>query len=669
MVVEKIQFSDRSGESHAAYGYPLANALMACKQSRMQVGINRRDDIQGLRALAVLAVIFYHFGIWPFSGGFVGVDVFFVISGYLITKKIDQDVRAGRFSLMEFTRSRGRRLLPALAACIAVTFATAAVLFSPQDFQNASASTVFAALAASNVYFWLQADYFDSAAILKPLLHTWSLAVEIQFYLIWPFAVVALKRFEGQVFAIAMAAITLTGLVLAIAVMRVDDTGAFFLTPFRMWEFAAGGLVYAIEKKTPASAAFNNFAYVAGAFAVIFSILMYDDATPFPGLNAVLPVLGTALLILAGSRSRLATPLCSKPSVYVGEISYSLYLVHWPIIVFLRYGLTRPLTLVDYAIFLGIIFTAAMASYHFIEKPFRQQRRAGALLRPSIVYVASVALVVPIASTSWAGDGWSWRMPEELRSLNQIDMKAMRAHLWRKFVKMESAQFPAVHDKPNVLVIGDSQAADVVNMLVDSGAAENLNIKTKRTDVRCGTVYVGAGNSTYWTQENVRTIKEPQFIATCEAYLDNIFGSPDLKSADVVIVSNLWAIHSIPYLKQTVAKLQDGSLARILIAGRKDLGKSSLEFINQVGRLDGADRWAANARDRSADAVNEAIKMQVGSHYIDMMALACPTSASCSVLTRDHQPVFFDNAHLTPAGAKLLGERLMQLNILPTPVS
>lgn len=609
--------------------------------------------------MAVLSVIFYHVGLWPFSGGFVGVDVFFVISGYLITGKLVREMRSDRFSFVGFCQGRGRRLLPALLVTIALSFVAGAFFFSPIDFQRQSASTIAAIFGVSNVGFWLEADYFDAAAILKPLLHTWSLAVEMQFYLIWPFVIMLIAK---RALATGLIALTIAGFVAAVAAMQVDQTAAFFLTPFRVWEFSIGGLVYAIEQRAPRNRLVADTSYVAGALAVLVPIVTYSDVTPFPGYSALAPVVGTAAMILFGQSSRLARLATIRPAVFLGEISYSAYLVHWPLIVFVQHILVRELAWGDKAILIVATIALAVALYYLVEAPFRKPVSLG-YARPVMVYLCVMAGVAVPAASSVAGDGWAWRMAEEIQAINQIDNKEMRSYLWRQFPRYSETEFTS--DRPNLIIVGDSQAADLLNMLRETGYADRANVKTFRTDVRCGTVYIPNENTTYWTKENGRTVKEPKFIEICKDYFDRFFKSTVLAKADVILIANLWAEYSIPYLADTVRYLQSRTHAQIFVLGRKDLARSSVELVNTFGRLTGIETWAATQKDPAVLAINAQIKDAVGDHFLDMMSIVCSPNGPCTVLASDTEPVFMDKAHVTPSGAALLGRRLLDAGVLP----
>ncbi|MBM6594110.1 acyltransferase family protein [Microvirga pudoricolor] len=334
-----------------------------------------RPDIDGLRAVAVLPVLLYHAGFAVFSGGFVGVDIFFVISGYLITSIVYTEIQEKRFSLLSFYERRARRILPALTVVIVASAVAALYLLVPGDLVAFGRSLIAVVLFSSNILFWSEANYFDSAAELKPLLHTWSLAVEEQFYIALPFLLILCARKRVPVsWAILGFAIVSFGV--SIWSVRYASTAGFYLLPSRAWELLIGSCLALQIVPQVRRPGFREAAATLGLGFILVAVFMYSKETPFPGLYALLPCLGAALMIHAGTHggSRVGTVLSWAPVVFIGKISYSLYLWHWPIIVFAKYSLARDLTALEGSAALGLSFMAAIASWAFIERPFRERR-------------------------------------------------------------------------------------------------------------------------------------------------------------------------------------------------------------------------------------------------------------------------------------------------------
>jgi peptidoglycan/LPS O-acetylase OafA/YrhL len=331
-----------------------------------------RPEIDGLRALAVIPVILFHAGFELFSGGFVGVDVFFVISGYLITTILIEDIENKRFSLVNFYERRAKRILPALFFVIFVCIPFAWMWMLPSQMKDFSQSLVAVSLFASNILFWLESGYFDAAAEEKPLLHTWSLAVEEQYYLLFPIFLILTWRFgKNKVFwmIVVLAAISL---LLSEWSWRNHPTANFYLAPTRVWELFSGSFAAFVVQKHGVRK--NNFLALLGLSAIIFSILVYDKNTPFPSLYALVPVIGVVLLILfAEKKTSAAKFLSTKAMIGLGLISYSAYLWHQPVFAFARIRASEhPSNLLMLALsFFSIIL--AYFSWRYVEKPFRNR--------------------------------------------------------------------------------------------------------------------------------------------------------------------------------------------------------------------------------------------------------------------------------------------------------
>jgi len=332
-----------------------------------------RADIDGIRAIAVSVVILFHFGVPGFAGGFIGVDVFFVLSGYLISSIIFSQLEKNRFDFREFYFRRVRRLMPVYAVVMLCSLLAAYLIMLPIDLiqfgQSLFASTIY----ASNILFYWEAGYFDTESHLKPLLHTWSLSVEEQFYLVFPFLAFFTAFLGRAKLFILFLLLTLISLIIASVYLRQDASAVFFLYPFRAWEMFMGtvlatGRIPAI--KHPLT---NNLLGLAGLGLILIPTLIYDENTPFPAESALIPCLGTLILLhTAVAQSSwvnraLATPL----PVLIGKLSYSLYLWHWPVFVFYHYTSPEGLDVRDIVLMAGATLALSALSYRFIEDPIR----------------------------------------------------------------------------------------------------------------------------------------------------------------------------------------------------------------------------------------------------------------------------------------------------------
>lgn len=336
-----------------------------------RASLTYRPDIDGLRALAVLAVVLFHYRVPGFGGGYVGVDVFFVISGYLITGLILKEEGEGRFSFRRFYERRIRRIFPALFAMLAAATVVAALLFFPVSFARFGKSLLATAVFASNFEFWREAGYFDVAGDQKPLLHLWSIAVEEQFYVIFPALLLLIGSRSRLRLATAIGAIFIASLACSIWSARHAPTAGYYLLPSRMWELMLGALLAAGALTVPDLGRLRAIVSAAGLGLIGYGVFAFTHSTPFPGAAALIPCVGTALVVAAGETSPLNRMLSLRPIAFVGLISYSLYLWHWPLYVFAHAALFRAPTAIETAGLIGLSFALAIFSWRYVERPFR----------------------------------------------------------------------------------------------------------------------------------------------------------------------------------------------------------------------------------------------------------------------------------------------------------
>lgn len=428
--------------------------------------LNYRPEIDGIRALAVLSVLFFHSQL-RFPGGYVGVDIFFVISGFLITALINQDLVAGRFSLRDFWERRVRRIMPAASVTVAVSLVLGFFLMLPADFEELGRSAVAQALVAANVFFFLETDYFAGPAESKPLLHFWSLALEEQFYLLFPFVLLALHRWRafGKVAGVA----TIAAVSFALSVVgawRFPDA-TFYLLPTRAWELALGALLALRGGALPLPETMRAPAGWAGLAMMVAPMFLYDHETPFPGLAAVPPCLGALLVIWStgDGRERVLKRLLSlRPVVFIGLISYSLYLWHWPVKVFSHYwftGLYSPLAMRLAVV--PISFGLAWLSWRYVELPFRHKRGAAPSRRWAVGALAASALTLALGALVSRQGGLPERLPPEAANYAAaVDDRPTIEEADLTVEEAERGELPALHQPVardlSVLLWGDSHA-------------------------------------------------------------------------------------------------------------------------------------------------------------------------------------------------------------------
>jgi len=444
-----------------------------------------RPDIDGLRALAVLAVVAFHAFPGRVPGGFVGVDVFFVISGYLITGIIAGEASRGTFSYLRFYARRARRIFPALIVVVIATLLLGWLMLLPDEFERLGVDAIGGTLFSANFVFWHEAGYFDVASVTKPLLHLWSLGVEEQFYLVWPVTLVAIWRWRRHRLAI-IGAIAIVSFVLNVAIVRTNPTAAFNAPWTRMWELMIGALLAVMSSRAiyenretmssraggeereemssraegegPAflhSPGTRDLASLAGLVLIVTATMRFSSELPYPGWFALAPTLGTALIIAAGPQALVNRALLARPAaVFVGLISYPLYLWHWPLLVFLRIVLSESLAplspgvsrVVTLAV-VGLSFIAAYLTYRHIEMPLRR--------RIDLTMVAG-RLAFALGITACLALGITLN-PTPLRSGDQGTAVAMAARKdWTTPISPDAVFYASGSGAPEILFVGDS---------------------------------------------------------------------------------------------------------------------------------------------------------------------------------------------------------------------
>lgn len=330
-----------------------------------------RAEIDGLRALAILPVMLFHANISGFGGGYLGVDIFFVISGYLITNIILHENDQGSFSLANFYARRARRILPALFFVLFTCVPMAAVWLNPVDRIDFLQSLAGAASFSSNVVFWLQSGYFEPEAELRPLLHTWSLGVEVQYYLLFPLLMLWLWKYTTVSVKAAVAGLFAVSLMLAHWWAHQYPQAAFYLLPTRLWEILLGSLCayYLRSERSALSPFIQQSLSLLGLILIAFSVVWFNAATPTPSLYTLIPTAGAALLILFAREKTLAHALLGGFAFrHIGLLSYSLYLWHFPLLAFLKYITLNTYGETEVLIVLAVACVLAVISYRFVEQ-------------------------------------------------------------------------------------------------------------------------------------------------------------------------------------------------------------------------------------------------------------------------------------------------------------
>nr|WP_283815840.1 acyltransferase family protein [Bradyrhizobium lablabi] len=632
--------------------------------SKNSVRRDYREDIDWLRAIAVLAVVLFHFevpGIW---GGFVGVDIFFVISGYLITGIIQSELAAASFSFARFYERRVRRLLPALYAMVALTAIPSFHYLLPSErtefFHSVAAVVTF----TSNFFFWFQTGYFDHAAVEKPLLHTWSLAVEEQFYLALPLLLWTLARLmpgRRAALPILLVVLTIASFALSVWLMRHErSANAFFMSPPRAWEFLVGAIIavegFPVLRNEVARKIARGIALVVLAIP-IFSL---RQGSGFPGLNAVAPCLGAVLFIWSG----IGVPTQKRGPYspfhvvrFFGQISYSLYLWHWPLFAFARFSKNSlVLDAFDKVALFALTVLISYLSWRFVEQPFRERTLAptrGAAFAGALF--ASLLLIGgSVAGALWSRTGAADQIASRL--------EAYDTYKFEPFYRSGHCFNPAsgvfaddclklAPGKANVLLWGDSLAAHYFHGLSKAADPQSVNI-LQATQAACMPTFNAAA----------------QFLAACRNIAAQMAAFFRDNKPDLVILSGDWLEYARPPrfegmvadLRNTIADLNRHGIRVVLLGpsvqfkGRLPPMLLRLHLRNAEARADDLllpDAFSLDARMRAALPKGERFT------YVSVLSAMCP-ARQCPVTVDDDVPLAWDHAHLTAEGSDAVMQRL-----------
>lgn len=433
-----------------------------------------RQEIDGLRAVAVISVILCHAKLPYFSGGYIGVDVFFVISGYLITSIIYNDLEKNKFSFINFYERRARRILPALFILILATLPFAYYWMLPDELKNFGESVVATILFSNNVLLSMTSGYWDLSSQFKPLLHTWSLGVEEQYYLAFPVLLVVWHKLFGNKSILIELLILIVGSIIFSILFRDSPHGAnYYMLPSRAWELLIGSFVsfyIRYESDLIKGKSILNLISLLGLVLILGSVRYFDASTPTPGLWTLLPTIGSALIILYAVEGTLVNRVLSvRPVVFLGKISYSAYLWHWPLLSFaMIYSKNSPNILTNLLLCTISIFIAAL-SYKYVETPFRNKQRISRKIIFTYSTVFSIFLLTP-GFYLWRSYGDINRIYPNI-SKNDINKNKYNMRVF----KYDKKEFSS-HNKTHVLVVGNSFARDFVNMMLETLNTKNTEI-------------------------------------------------------------------------------------------------------------------------------------------------------------------------------------------------
>jgi peptidoglycan/LPS O-acetylase OafA/YrhL len=607
-----------------------------------------RADVDGMRAIAVLAVVFYHLGIERLSGGYVGVDVFFVISGYLIGGIVYDEMSKDAFSFTQFYLRRARRILPALAVMLAGVTVAAFLILVPVQLVEYGRSVIATVLFVSNLHFYETSSYFGGDAHSQPLLHTWSLAVEEQYYLILPIIMLALRPFGRRVLMAGIGVLAMLSLAASVIVLSIEPAAAFYLLPTRLWELLLGLLVARTRLPFLDVRLARELLAAAGLLLIVGAVLLYDRGTPFPGLAAVPPSLGTAILLAVGAQgsSHVGKLLSHPVAVFFGLISYSLYLWHWPVIVLLKQGIPTDALHARLMIAAFALSTLlAWLSWRFVEQPWRR----GAI-RPAAIWSGAAASGVTLGATGLmmvAWNGFPARFSPAATQAATI-LNASQTNDFRSgtcFISSSDTfadfnrdtclkQDPA---RVEVLLIGDSHAAHLWSGLQKQFPQVAI---LQATASGCKGVIDRAGDD----------------AARCAELMDYAFTDYLAKHrVDWVLLSSDWQREDLPRVKATLGWLTKRGV-KVVLAGPIVQYRAPLPLAIALAeeRNDATlvDRMRASDGEE-LDALFRRLAARYGVVYFSPYDVLCHRQ-SCRVTDHAKMPIQFDDGHLTATGSRIV---------------
>lgn len=606
--------------------------------------MKHRTDIDGLRAIAILPILLFHAGVTALSGGFLGVDIFFVISGFLITSIITREMDSDNYSIIKFYKRRVVRIFPALFVLLLACFAAGTMLQLPSEFEQLGWSGAAAAGFVSNIYFWKTTDYFGGFAETSALLHTWSLGVEEQFYIFYPIFLILIKKWLPHKLVPVMLALTALSMITSIAMYLIHASAAFYLLPSRVWQLTIGGLIAVGGFPTVARPQRTPLAWL-GLSMILFSIIFVreDWMLPFPW--GLLPSGGAALVIAYGQETRVHRFLEWSPFRWIGAISYSLYLWHWPLITFYRIQNGLALSILDTIGLIAASILMAAFSYYFIEQPALRHYRQGSSYKVMTVGVASLTGMIAIAIYFAMNPiGWRQLPPEVVRLSKFVDYKKTpdRASQFREgicFSTSDDDRFDFDHctavfpEKRNIALIGDSHAAMYWKAMQERFPEENV---------------------IQLTSSGCRILPNSKGPKRCQKIIDYAFGTMLEKGdVDTAILAGRWRKEDMSALTRTIDLLQ-GHGIKVAVIGPVYEFEGDFPLLlaraTEMGKVNDMERFRLKSKIILDKTVRETV-IKTGAIYYSAQSAECGNEG-CVYVGRKGMPLHFDYGHLTEDGAE-----------------
>lgn len=607
----------------------------------------RNYNIDLLRAMAIVLVLLFHFEIFNFTGGYIGVDVFFVISGFLITKIIIK-----KKNILEFYFNRIRRIFPALLITITITLFIAIFIFSPNHFEKLAMSSLYSITGISNFYFWYHSGYFDIDKFFKPLLHTWSLSVELQLYLIWPIFILVLKKVFKEKISYAIIVVIMASVIFS-TILSKNNSGYFYFTFFRIYEFSLGSLVFFLKKKN-----YSTFNIVIFIFSLIFLSLFFDSNTIYPGFNAFFPCILACAIILSNERKATSIPI-NYIIIFISKISYSIYLIHWPLLVFYRYYKARDLFFYEKFFVLFSVIILSIILNKFIEEPYRKKEiiNKKKLLKFLIINFSIIIFIILFLKFNI---NYNFIKKIDLEIINQISMDnkiKQEIEISEEKKIKDNNYFNKNNNKIKTLIIGDSHGLDIFIALKN-----NNNLFTANEFAYYNFDYLNCFKKQNKIELLIDIIKYEYFnmYSYCSKGLQT-FNSNIFNNTDLLILSNRWDKNldtklMINFFRKNFNK-------KIILTSRapKFFDVPTLYYISKNKLNDNL----FNNRDRITDIINQNIKFEsimAGVKFFDKLQLIC-SNDKCEGIYKNNL-LLTDHDHWSLFGARYFGKKMFEKKFL-----
>ncbi len=602
-----------------------------------------KKNIDGLRGISVLAVIIFHLEPNFLPGGFIGVDIFFVISGYLISKIILNKLEIGEFNILNFFISRARRILPMLLF-ILIIFSPLIFFLLPSKMISVSESILTSLFFVSNIFFYWESGYFGEAINLKPYIHLWSLSVEEQFYIIFP--IYCILFYKKNYFLISLISIFLISFFLANVLGPKFPNANFFLTPTRVWEILSGVFFMLFEKKKiNFNSKFSSFICFVSLIGIILSFFYINNLDNIPNFKLLPTIIGTGILIIYGEKNNIIKKLiCNKALVFIGLISYSLYLLHQPLLAFNKNLNFLEENFIIKIFFLIILIFFSAITWRFVEQPFRKLKK---ISNKSFLYIIIITSSLIIISNSFIlkTDGLIYKFKKEDRYLALLNPQTQGRYVSKKFNSLTNVKFNKLERK-NIYVIGDSHAQDFINMAYENNYFNGFNVNTSSFGIQCYLKFI-----------NKIIINDLNKIKKCKNKIPE-----DLIYSDTIFLVNVWETWILKYFDE-IFKNPVFFNKKIFIVGTKHFGNIDINEILKLSKIE-KDKYKFKLPNKHIELEIKIKSILKSINYVSPFDAYCDESLDCLIFTDENKLISYDGDHLTNFGAQFFGKNLFEKKVL-----